>query len=70
MLAWLNGKKTYLGAVLLAGLGLVGSLDALVHSGTLTWFTEAQYVSFGTLIAGLTGAAMRLAVKRLEPPKE
>lgn len=61
MLTWLDGKKTLIGSLLLSLLGAVWSLD-LLTDGTANWLTEQQYVAIGTTIAGLTGAAMRLAV--------
>ena len=62
---WLNGKKTLLGSLLLSLLGAIWSLDSLID-GSLTWLTEEQYVGIGTFIAGLTGAAMRLAIGKAE----
>ncbi len=60
---WLSGKKTLIGSLLLSLLGAVWSLDVLID-GTANWLTEQQYVALGTTVAGLTGAAMRLAVKK------
>lgn len=60
---WLSGKKTLIGSLLLSLLGAVWSLDVLID-GTANWLTEPQYVALGTTVAGLTGAAMRLAVKK------
>lgn len=65
MLTWLGGKKTLIGSLLLSLLGAVWSLDVLID-GTANWLTEQQYVAIGTTIAGLTGAAMRLAVGKVE----
>lgn len=65
MLTWLDGKKTLLGSLLLSLLGAAWSLDVLID-GTANWLTEPQYVALGTTIAGLTGAAMRLAIKKTE----
>lgn len=70
LIQWLSGKKTLIGGALLSLIGLVGSLDALMNDGHLAWFTTEQYAAAGTLIAGLTGAAMRLAVKKTEKVKE
>mgnify|MGYP000299118001 CR=1 FL=1 len=61
MIAWLEGKKTLIGSLLLSLLGAVWSLDVLID-GTADWLTDQQYVAIGTTIAGLTGAAMRLAI--------
>ncbi len=61
MLTWLDGKKTIIGSLLLSLLGACWSLDLLID-GQANWLTEQQYVAIGTTIAGLTGAAMRLAV--------
>lgn len=61
----LNGKKTLIGSLLLSLLGAVWSLDVLTD-GTASWLSEQQYVAIGTTIAGLTGAAMRLAVGKVE----
>jgi hypothetical protein len=58
---WLSGKKTLIGSLLLALLGAVWSLDVLID-GAATWLTDEQYTAVGTTIAGLTGAAMRLAI--------
>ncbi len=60
----LNGKKTLIGSLLLSLLGAIWSLDVLID-GTANWLTEQQYVVVGTTIAGLTGAAMRLAVGKI-----
>lgn len=65
MLTWLDGKKTLIGSLILSLLGAVWSLDVLTD-GTANWLTEQQYVAIGTTIAGLTGAAMRLAIKKGE----
>jgi hypothetical protein len=65
MLTWLDGKKTIIGSLILSLLGAVWSLDVLTD-GTANWLTERQYVAIGTTIAGLTGAAMRLAIKKTE----
>lgn len=65
MLTWLDGKKTLIGSLILSLLGAVWSLDVLTD-GTANWLTEQQYVAIGTTIAGLTGAAMRLAIKKTE----
>ncbi|HPD31727.1 MAG TPA: hypothetical protein PLV57_20525 [Phycisphaerae bacterium] len=65
MLTWLDGKKTLIGSLLLSLLGAVWSLDVLID-GAANWLTEQQYVAIGTTIAGLTGAAMRLAVGKVE----
>ena len=61
LIATLSGKKTLIGSLLLALLGACWSLDALTN-GKATWLTEEQYTSIGATIAGLTGAAMRLAI--------
>jgi hypothetical protein len=60
-MVWLQGKKTLIGSLLLSLIGACWSLD-LILDGSATWFTEQQYVAAGTFIAGLTGAAMRLAI--------
>jgi len=65
MLTWLDGKKTLIGSLLLSLLGATWSLDVLTD-GAANWLTEQQYVAIGTTIAGLTGAAMRLAVGKVE----
>lgn len=62
---WLQGKKTLIGSLLLSLLGAAWSLDVLID-GVCNWLTEDQYVAIGTTIAGLTGAAMRLAIKKAE----
>jgi hypothetical protein len=70
---WLSGKKTYIGGALLSLLGLIGSLDVLVNEGHVAWLTSEQYVAIGTMIAGLTGAAMRLAINKsseVKPPSD
>lgn len=64
MVEWLDGKKTLIGSLLLSLLGAVWSLDVLID-GAATWLTEQQYVAIGTTVAGLTGAAMRLAVGKV-----
>lgn len=64
-MTWLRGKKTLIGSTLLSLLGAVYSLDMLIN-GTINWFTESQYIAIGTMIAGLTGAAMRLAIGKVE----
>jgi hypothetical protein len=61
----LNGKKTLIGSLVLSLLGAVWSLDVLID-GAANWLTEQQYVALGTFVAGLTGAAMRLAVGKAE----
>lgn len=60
---WLNGKKTLIGSVLLSLIGLVWSLDQLIPG---EWLTEQQYIAAGTMVAGLTGASMRLAIGKSE----
>lgn len=64
----LEGKKTYIGSLLLSLLGAVWSLDVLID-GTASWLSEQQYVALGTTIAGLTGAAMRLALDATHRPR-
>ena len=61
MISWLEGKKTMIGSLLLSLLGAFWTLDLLID-GSATWLSEAQYYALGTTIAGLTGAAMRLAI--------
>lgn len=58
---WMQGKKTLIGSLLLSLIGAAWSLDVLID-GKANWLTEGQYVAIGTFIAGLTGAAMRIAV--------
>lgn len=58
---WLAGKKTLIGSLILSLLGAVWSLDVLID-GSASWLTDEQYVALGTFVAGLTGAAMRLAI--------
>jgi len=65
MLTWLEGKKTLIGSLILSLLGAAWSLDVLID-GTANWLTEQQYLAIGTTVAGLTGAAMRLAVGKVE----
>jgi ABC-type iron transport system FetAB permease component len=65
----LNGKKTLIGSLILSLLGAVWSLDVLID-GTANWLTEQQYVAIGTTIAGMTGAAMRLAVGKVTSKSE
>lgn len=62
LLGLLQNRKTFLGALLLSLLGAVSSLDLLLHDGAYVWLTGAQYASIGTIIGGLTGVAMRIAV--------
>ena len=64
MMSWLDGKKTLIGSLLLSLLGACWSLDVLID-GNADWLTEQQYVAIGTTIAGMTGAAMRLAVGKV-----
>jgi hypothetical protein len=64
-MTWLKGKKTLIGSLLLSILGGIYCLDMLID-GTANWLTEGQYVAVGTTIAGLTGAAMRLAIGKIE----
>ena len=61
MMAWLSGKKTIIGSLLLSLLGLVYFAD-LIPDATATWFTDEQYIAAGAFITGLTGVAMRLGV--------
>ncbi len=68
-MTWLNGKKTIIGSLLLSLLGAIYCLDVLID-GTANWLTEQQYVAIGTTIAGLTGAAMRLAVGKASKSTE
>lgn len=65
MLENLNGKKTLIGSLILSLLGACMSLDVLID-GEMNWLTEAQYLAIGTFVAGLTGAAMRIAVGKAE----
>lgn len=65
LITFLSGKKTQIGAMLLYLLGLMWSVDLLLH-GTSIWLTDAQYTAVGTFVAGLTGAFMRLAIKKVE----
>lgn len=65
MLEKLSGKKTIIGSLLLSLIGACMSLDALID-GEMNWLSEEQYVAIGAFIAGLTGAAMRLAVGKVE----
>ena len=64
-MSWLSGKKTLIGSTVLSLLGACYSLDVLIN-GTVGWLTEGQYMALGTLVAGLTGAAMRLAIGKVE----
>lgn len=68
MVEWLNGKKTILGALLLALLGVVYNLDLLIDPENF-WISEERYVAIGTFVAGLTGVAMRLGVAKSGPTK-
>lgn len=61
LLKKLEGKRTFIGAVLLSLLGAVSSLDLLLHDGTYGWLSGAQYASIGAIIGGLTGVALRIA---------
>jgi len=61
MLEKLKGKKTLIGSLILSLLGACMSLDVLID-GEMNWLSEEQYIAVGTMIAGLTGAAMRLAI--------
>lgn len=60
---WFNGKKTLIGSVIVAAIGLVWSLDQLIPG---EWFTRDQYEAAGTFIAGLTGVAFRLSITKVE----
>ncbi len=66
LIAILNGRKTLLGSLLLSLLGAFWSLDLLTHDGHPVWISDQVYASLGTTIAGLTGAAMRLAIGKAE----
>ncbi len=68
MIPWLSGRKTLIGSLLLSLLGACWSLDVLID-GHANWLTEEQYVAIGTTIAGLTGAAMRLAIGKVDSVK-
>jgi len=61
----LNGKKTIIGSLLLSLLGVCMSLDVLID-GEMNWLSEEQYMAVGAFVAGLTGAAMRLAIGKAE----
>jgi hypothetical protein len=69
MIQWLSGRKTLIGSLLLSLLGACWSLDTLINGHAL-WLADSQYIAVGTFVAGLTGAAMRLAIGKVEPPKE
>lgn len=64
---WSNGKKSLIGSLMLTLLGACWSLDVLIN-GHPAWLSEEQYIALGTAIAGFTGAAMRLAIKKCETP--
>ena len=63
---WLVKNKTLIGMTLLSLLGLIGSVDALVHQGHPSWLTIEQYGALGTIIAGMTGAALKIGLNRTE----
>ena len=58
---WFKGKKTILGSLLVSLLSAMYWLDQLTPESA--WLTEQQYLALGGVIAGLTGVALRLAVK-------
>ena len=60
---FLRGKKTIIGSLMLALIGATASLDLLID-GVYTWAAADQYAAAGAFIAGLTGAAMRLGIRR------
>jgi len=64
---WLDGKKTYIGGGLLAGLAAMQTLDLSMHGTATTWLTGEQYLSLEALITGLTGMALRAAVRKSGP---
>ena len=66
LVAMLKGRKTLVGSLLLSLLGAFWSLDLLSHNGHPVWVSDHVYASLGTTIAGLTGAAMRLAIGKAE----
>ena len=66
LIAMLKGRKTLVGSLLLSLLGAFWSLDLLAHDGQPVWISDHVYASLGTTIAGLTGAAMRLAIGKAE----
>lgn len=61
---WLDGKKTYIGAALLAILAAVQTFDGMLD-GEANWLTTEQYLSVELFIAGLTGLAARAAIAKL-----
>ena len=68
ILRWSSGKKSLIGSLILSLLGTCWSLDVLAN-GHAAWLSEEQYIALGTAVAGLTGACMRLAIRKAEPPK-
>lgn len=67
-MAWLNGKKTIIGSLALAGLSLIYFID-LLADGVANLMTEEKYVAVAGVITGLTGVAMRFAVEKSGPTK-
>lgn len=65
MLEKLRGKKTLIGSLILSLIGACMSLDVLTD-GEMNWLSESQYMAIGTFVAGLTGAAMRIAIGKTE----
>ena len=57
---WLQGKRTILGSLALSLLSAMYFLDMM--DGAATWLSEAQYLTIGGVITGLTGVAMRLGI--------
>jgi hypothetical protein len=62
LLQKLQGKKTYVGMILLCLLGAVSNGDMLLHDGECRWLSGPVYGLLGTAIAGLTGVFLRMGV--------
>ena len=65
---WINGKKTIIGTIAAGVLGVVFSIDAMMHDDAATadvtelgWLTWQQYSAIGSAILAATGAAWRHA---------
>jgi hypothetical protein len=66
MLDSLKGKRTFIGAFLLGLLAAVGALDAGLHGGVCTWFSQAQYEAAGGFVGAITATFLRIGVQRSE----
>lgn len=62
----MNGKKTYIGCVLLGIVGLAFGLRESVS--WLNWLTPETFATIESIILAMTGVAMRAGVKKSERP--